>query len=144
MKKILILMIIVLAVSLNAEIMNNAFTPELLMPSLINMNKLTMDHSMTFSSSFSSDNNSFYQSVYTNHLNYEFTPNLNLKIDLNFVNYGTATYQSGIEFEGNNDNTSKVLPNFQLDYSPNENIKFMIEFRQYNSAFGRDYFYTGN
>jgi len=143
MKKIMMLLIIILSISLNAEIMNNAFTPELLMPSIINMNKLTMNHSMTFSSSFSSNNNNFYQSVYTNHLNYEFSQNLNLKIDLNFVNFGTATYKSGIEFEGNNDNTSKVLPNFQLDYRPNDNMRFTIEFRQYNSPFGRDYFSPG-
>jgi hypothetical protein len=93
---------------------------------------------MTFSSSFSSNNHSIYESVYTNHLNYNFSPKLNLKIDLNFINYGSATYKSGIEFEGNNDNTSRVLPNFQLNYSPTENMKFVIEFRQYSSPFDRN------
>ena len=137
MKKVMILILLILAFGLSAQIINSAFTPELLMPSMINMNKLTINHSMTFSSSFSSNNHSVYESVYTNHLNYNFSPKFNLKIDLNFINYGSATYKNGIEFEGNNDNTSRVLPNFQLNFSPKENMKFVIEFRQYNSPFAR-------
>jgi hypothetical protein len=138
MKKIMILILLTVVFSLSAQVIDSAFTPELLMPSMINMNKLTINHSMTFSSSFSSSNHSIYESVYTNHLNYNFSPKFNLKIDLNFINYGSATYKSGIEFEGNNDNTSRVLPNFQLNYSPTENMKFVIEFRQYNSPFDRN------
>ena len=142
MKKIMMLVMLFLVVGLSAQIINSAFTPDLLMPSMINMNNLTINHSMTFSSSLSSNNNSSYESVYTNHINYNFSPKLNLKVDLNFINYGSATYKSGIEFEGNNDNTSKVLPNFQLNYSPSENMKFIIEFKQYNSPFERNqYFY---
>ena len=125
-------------VFLNAEIINSAFTPELLMPSMINMNNLTINHSISFGSSFSSNNQSAYESVYTNHLNYRFNPKLNLKVDLNFINYGSATYQGGIEFEGNNDNSSRILPNFQLNYNPSDNVKFVIEFRQYNSPFERN------
>ena len=136
MKKVIMMIILITSiVILNAEIINNAFTPELLMPSVINMNNLTINHSMSFSSSFSSNSQSAYESVYTNHLNYEFSPKLNLKVDLNFVNYGSAMYQGGIEFDGNNDNTSRVLPNFQLNYNPSDNVKFVIEFRQYNAPF---------
>jgi len=138
MKRIMLAALLILAFSLNAEIINSAFTPELLMPSVINMNNLTINHSMSFSSSISSNNQSAYESVYTNHLNYKFSPKLNLKVDLNFVNFGSATHQGGIEFDGNNDNTSKVLPNFQLNYNPSENVKFIIEFRQYNSPFERN------
>jgi len=106
MKKIMMLVMLFLVVGLSAQIINSAFTPDLLMPSMINMNNLTINHSMTFSSSLSSNNNSSYESVYTNHINYNFSPKLNLKVDLNFINYGSATYKSGIEFEGNNDNRS--------------------------------------
>jgi len=141
MKRIMLITILIIAFSLNAEIINSAFTPELLMPSMINMNKLTMNHSMSFSSSFSSNSQSAYESVYTNHITYKFNSKLDLKIDLNFVNFGTATHQSGIEFDGNNDNTSRVLPNFQLNYNPSENVKFVIEFRQYNSPFERNIFF---
>ncbi|MCK4979369.1 MAG: hypothetical protein KAS62_03185 [Candidatus Delongbacteria bacterium] len=141
MKRIMLITILIMAFSLNAEIINNAFTPELLMPSIINMNNLSMNHSMSFSSSIFSNSQSAYESVYTNHLSYNFNSKLDLKVDLNFVNFGTATHQSGIEFDGNNDNTSRVLPNFQLNYNPSENIKFVIEFRQYNSPFERDHLF---
>ena len=142
MKKVILIIILVASiVILNAQIINSAFTPELLMPSMINMNNLTMNHSMSFSSSFSSNSQSAYESVYTNHINYKFNSKLDLNVDLNFVNFGSATYQGGIEFDGNNDNTSRVLPNFQLNYNPSENIKFVIEFRQYNSQFERNSFF---
>ncbi len=142
MKKVLIIIILITSMmSLNAEIINNAFTPELLMPSMINMNNLTMNHSVSFSSSISSNSQSAYESVYTNHLNYKFSPKLNLKVDLNFVNFGSAMYKGGIEFDGNNDNTSKILPNFQLNYNPSENVKFIVEFKQYNSPFERNIFF---
>ncbi len=142
MKRIMLIIILIIAFSLNAEIINNAFTPELLMPSMINMNNLSINHSMSFSSSISSNSQSAYESVYTNHLNYKFSPKLDLKVDLNFVNFGSATHQGGIEFDGNNDNTSKILPNFQLNYNPSENVKFIIEFRQYNSPFERNIFFN--
>ena len=138
MKRIMLIALLILAFSLNAEIINSAFTPELLMPSVINMNNLTINHSMSFSSSISSNSQSAYESVYTNHINYMFSPKLNLKVDLNFINFGSATYQGGIEFDGNNDNTSRVLPNFQLNYKPSEKMNFTIEFRQYNSPFDRN------
>ncbi len=138
MKRIMLAALLILAFSLNAEIINSAFNPELLMPSMMNMNNLTINHSMSFSSSISSNSQSAYESVYTNHINYKFSPKLNLNIDLNFINFGSATYQGGIEFDGNNDNTSRVLPNFQLNYKPSDKMNFTIEFRQYNSPFERN------
>lgn len=138
MKKIMLIALLILAFSLNADIINSAFTPELLTPSMINMNNLTINHSISFSSSISSNSQSAYESIYTNHLNYKFSSKLNLKVDLNFINYGSATYQGGMEFDGNNDNTSRILPNFQLNYNPSENVKFIIEFKQYNSPFERN------
>ncbi|MCD6176243.1 MAG: hypothetical protein J7K29_00225 [Candidatus Cloacimonetes bacterium] len=138
MKKIILITLLIIAFSLNAEIINSAFVPKLLMPSIINMNNLTINHSMSFSSSISSNHQSAYESVYTNYLNYKFNSKLNLTIDLNFINYGSATYQSGIEFDSNHDNTSKVLPNFQLNYNPSENMSFTIEFRQFYSPFERN------
>ena len=133
MRKIFIFtLMLVMSVIINADVIENAFTPSLLTPSFLNTNNITINHSVSFMSGISSNKQSYYQSVYTNHLNYQFNPKLNLKLDLNFVNYGTATYKSGIEFVGNNDNTSKILPNFQLNYSPSENTSFTIEFKQYS------------
>ena len=130
---VIISIILLLAIPLSAQVIDNAFTPNLLMPSFINQNKMSINHSVSFSGGVSSNNQSFYQSVYTNHISYQFHPKLDLKVDLNFVNFGTATYQSGIDFEGNNDNTSKVLPNFQLNWKPSESTNVTIEFKQYHN-----------
>ena len=115
----------------------NPFKPNLMMPSLINMSKLSMHHSVSFSSGLSSDHQSFYQSKYTNHLQYQFNPKLSLSVDLNFMNYGTATFDDSFNIEGNNDNQTRVLPEFSLKYSPSENTQFIIEFKHVG---GYDYY----
>ncbi len=135
MKRILLIMILILTFTLNAEVINNVFKPNLLMPSFLDANKISVNHSISFSSGISSNKQSFYQSVYTNHLSYNFNSKLKLDLDLNFVNFGTATYKSGIEFDGNEDNATKVLPNMQLNWKPSENTSITFEFKQYNSPF---------
>jgi len=132
-------MILILTFALNAEMINNVFKPNLLMPSFLDANKISVNHSISFSSGISSNKQSFYQSVYTNHLSYNFNSKLKLDLDLNFVNFGTATYKSGIEFDGNEDNATKVLPNMQLNWKPSENTSITIEFKQYNSPFDFSY-----
>ncbi|NQT65053.1 MAG: hypothetical protein HQ554_02630, partial [FCB group bacterium] len=47
-KVVLIIILITYMMILNAEIVNSAFSPELLMPSMINMNNLSINHSMSF------------------------------------------------------------------------------------------------
>ena len=132
-------MILILTFALNAEMINNVFKPNLLMPSFLDANKISVNHSISFSSGISSNKQSFYQSVYTNHLSYNFNSKLKLDLDLNFVNFGTATYKSGIEFDGNEDHATKVLPNMQLNWKPSENTSITIEFKQYNSPFDFSY-----
>jgi hypothetical protein len=48
---------------------------------------------------------------------------------LNFVNYGSATYNRKLEFAGNGDNQSVILPEFSLTYKPSENFNIVIEYR---------------
>jgi len=142
MKKLFfITLILTIAIMLSAEILPNAFTPNLLIPSFMNPDKFSMNHSITFMSGFSSNNQGYYQSDYTNHLMYQFSSKLNLQVDLNFVNFGTATYQSGFKFEGNNDNMSKVLPNFQLNYNPTKSTQITIEFKQYINPYYHNRFW---
>ncbi|HPR16717.1 MAG TPA: hypothetical protein PLD62_00560 [Candidatus Cloacimonadota bacterium] len=132
MKKIFfITTILIFGALLSAQIIENAFTPRLLTPSFLNKNNLSMSNSASFTGGYSTNNQSYYQSVYTNHLNYRFNSKLDLKLDLNFVNFGTATYKSGIEFAGNDDNQSKVLPNLQLNWKPSETTSITIQFQQY-------------
>ena len=131
MKKIILISLLIFTTTLvSAEITADYFKPDYKFM-LFNPNKLTMNHSFSFMSGFSSNNQGFYQSVYTNHLNYQFNSKLDFKLDLNFVNYGSTTFQNDFKIEGNNDNTSKVLPSFQLNYKPSENTKITFEFRQF-------------
>ena len=125
-KYIIIIALLVLCASGFA----NSFRPNLMMPSLVNMNKISMHHSMSFMSGVSSNNQSFYQSKYTNHIKYQFNPKLSLNLDLNFLNAGTVTFNKGFDIEGNNDNTTMVLPEFSLRYQPTENTFITIEYKQ--------------
>jgi len=90
-----------------------------------------------------SNGQSFYQSVYTNHLQYQFNPKLSMNMNLNFVNFGSATMKNKLSFDGNGDNQSKVLPEFSLMYQPSKNFTIRFDYQQrslysYNSY--DDYF----
>jgi hypothetical protein len=97
--------------------------------SLLNPNKMTMTNSMSFSSGVCSGGQGFYNSTYTNHILYRFNQKLKMNVDLNFVNQGTMTHNSGISFEGNGDNNSRILPDLQLEYNPSDNTSIRFEFR---------------
>lgn len=103
-------------------------------PSL-DLSKLSVNHSLSFSSSFSSNKIAGYQSTYTNHLEYKFSKKLNFKLNLNFVNYGTSSFDNGFNLKSNNDNETTVLPEFNLEYKPTENtqINIIFERRRYNA-----------
>ncbi|HNX03634.1 MAG TPA: hypothetical protein PKM71_08220, partial [Candidatus Cloacimonas sp.] len=51
--------------------------------SLLNMDKLTIDHSLGFQAGTSSVGDGYYLSLYTNHLKYTFNPKLEMNLDLN-------------------------------------------------------------
>lgn len=101
--------------------------------SIFHPENFQMGHSVSFFAGGSSNGDGFYQSKYTNHLMFSFTPELDLQVDLNFVNYGTADIGDGFEVEGNDDNQSRILPDFQLEYRPFENTVFRVE---YNTSGG--------
>ncbi|MFO8144190.1 MAG: hypothetical protein R6T89_00440 [Candidatus Syntrophosphaera sp.] len=93
---------------------------------LIDLNRLSMNHSLGFSAGVSSSGYGYYLSRYTNHLQYKFNPKLDLELDLSFVNFGSAS--SSLEF--NDDNQSRIIPEFKLNYRPSESVNFQVEFRQ--------------
>ncbi|HOD18298.1 MAG TPA: hypothetical protein PKJ14_06655 [Candidatus Cloacimonadota bacterium] len=101
--------------------------------SLFNPYKLKMSHSMGFYTGSSGSGLSFYESRYTNHIFYEFNPKLNLALDLNFVNFGTAMNGKGFSFESNGDNQTKIFPEFSLNYKPTDAISIRFEYRNLNS-----------
>ncbi|MCK9583948.1 MAG: hypothetical protein M0R69_03435 [Candidatus Cloacimonetes bacterium] len=92
------------------------------------LTKLSMSHSMGFEAGSSSGGDGYYLSRYTNHLNYAFSPKLELDLDLNFVNFGSMN--SSHSFSLNEDNDSKVLPEFSLRYRPSDTMTFEIKMSQ--------------
>jgi hypothetical protein len=133
MNKILTLLVIICCGSiLFAEIPqpNELFHQTYKVPTLFNPNKINVDHTVAFSSSINSNNQSFYQSRYTNSIEYTFNPKLKMNIDLHFINDGTATWSKNFDVEGNGDNENHILPEFSLEYKPTENSKFIFEVQQ--------------
>lgn len=126
----MVLTILVIA-PISAQMANKPFlNPSLDGVSLLKPNNLEMNHTLSFMSSFTSEGDGFYQSVYTNHLMYRFNPKLDLRVDINFVNYGTANFDRSFSVNANDDNTSAVMPEFSLNYRPTDNSKISIQFRQ--------------
>lgn len=89
---------------------------------------LRMSHSMGFEAGTSSVGSGYYLSRYTNHLAYQLNPKLDLDVDLNFVNFGSMN--TGSSFSLNEDNDTKLLPEFSLRYRPQENISFELRMGQ--------------
>ncbi len=129
---ILVLIAVVLVSGLFAEPWGDPFfSPNLKLNGFLNPDNLQMNHTMSFMSGFSSGGDGFYRSTYTNHLHYTFHPKLDLQVDLNFVNYGTANWDNSFSIQGNKDNASAVIPEFSLNYRPSDNTSIRIEFRQH-------------
>ena len=102
---------------------------------MLNPYKLKVSHSMGFSAGSSSNGTGFYESRYTNHLKYEFSPKLNLALDLNFVNFGSTTTGNGFSFQTNDDNKSRILPEFSLSYKPNNSITIQLDYKNYRNYY---------
>ncbi len=92
------------------------------------LNNLDISHSMGFEAGTSSTGSGYYLSRYTNHLNYRFSPKLELDLDLNFVNFGSMNTRNDFSF--NDDNDSKVLPEFSLRYRPSDSMSLEINVGQ--------------
>ena len=132
--------LLMLAGALLSQTTNTSFiNPHWQMPSLLNPNKLQVNHSASFTAGGSSNGQGFYQSMYTNHMLYRFNPKLDLRVNLNFVNFGTATMHGGLDIEGNDDNATKMLPEFELQWRPTENTTLRIEYSQMPHRLGSPY-----
>ncbi|MFA7543854.1 MAG: hypothetical protein WCY84_05715 [Candidatus Cloacimonadaceae bacterium] len=114
-----------------------SFSPYSMKKALPNLN---MSHSMGFEAGSSSKGEGYYLSRYTNHINYALSPNLGLKLDLNFVNIGGLNTSKSLNF--GKDNESMILPDFSLHYQPKENLSF--ELRVGKVLMQRGYFSSFN
>lgn len=104
---------------------------------LLRSNRLAMSHSMGFEAGTASGGNGYYLSRYTNHISYKFNPKLALDLDLNFVNFGSASTNQGLSF--NQDNKSKILPEFSLSYKPSDSVSFELHYKQAPYSLNRYY-----
>jgi len=94
-------------------------------PAFKNMN---VSHSVGFEAGSSSLGSGYYLSRYTNHMNFQFSPKLELDLDLNFVNFGSMNTRSDFSF--NDDNNSKILPEFSLRYRPSDSMTLEFHMSQ--------------
>jgi hypothetical protein len=139
MKKVLFV-VLVLAAMTCLQAQNFAFQPSRLLGSnlwqnnVINPARLHMSHSMSFATVMG-NNTSAYRSMYTNHLSYDFSSKLIMHVDLNFVNYGTASWKSNFNVKGNGDNQNRIVPEFSLEYKPSD--KFQIHFEYKQAGYGQ-------
>lgn len=140
MKRNLVILYLILGMSLFAN-SSDYFHPNLSLIPSINPNKLSIGHTLSFTSGISSNYASMYESKYTNHISYEFSPKLSIQIDLSVVNYGFTNFNSDFSIESNGSNDTKIFPEFQLNWKPTENSSVTIEFKRYNSYSYPSYWY---
>ena len=110
---------------------NPNFNPNFNLGGFLSPDKVKMNHSMSFMSGMSSRGDGFYQSSYTNHLQFQLRHNLKLDVDLSVVNLGTMSHNNNLNFSGNDDNQSMVVPAFSLEFRPTQNTTFYFEYRQH-------------
>lgn len=103
--------------------------------SILNPSNMKISHSMGFEAGSSSSGDGYYLSRYTNHIQYQFNPKLELNVDLNFINFGSANTNKSIEF--NEDNQSKVIPEFSLKYQPSDSFHVEVRYEQGYSPYSR-------
>ena len=139
MKKIIIILIFMSIISLsnaqtvfdgNSSNFNPNFNPNFDLGGFLSPDKVKMNHTMSFMSGVSSRGDGFYQSTYTNHLQFQLQQNLKLNVDLSVVNHGTMTHNNNLNFNSNNDNQNMIVPAFSLEFKPRENTTFYFEYRQ--------------
>jgi hypothetical protein len=132
MKKVFIILaalMMVLPVIAQVNMINPAlFSNDTETISLLNPNRLNMSHSMGIMAGTSSVGYGYYLSRYTNHLSYAFSQKLKMELDLNVINYGSTASS----FKLNDDNNTRIVPDFRLSYQPSDKMHFQIEFHQGN------------
>lgn len=102
------------------------FKNTFLFPSTFSLRNLKTSQSFSISTFYNSQSKrSQYLTNFCNTFHYSLSHKLNLKLELNVVNYGNINTKDKYSLKGN----TKILPNFQLDYSPNQNFQFKLILR---------------
>lgn len=139
MKKCILFLSIIICLPLFAGVSDGFYKdPAFSFNSMINPNKIDMHHSLSFQSGISSSGDGYYINKYTNHMSFKLHPKLDFRVDLSLVNFGSMNIDSSFNIEGNNDNSSQIMPEFELEWRPSENMKINIGFYQ---GYGNSYLF---
>ena len=119
--------------ALGAQVVPNFspnFNPNFQLGGLLHPDKVKMNHTMSFMTGVSSSGHGYYQSSYTNHLQFMLRENLRMNVDMSVVNLGTMTHNNDMRFNSNNDNQNVIVPAFSLEFRPTQNSVIYFEYRQ--------------
>ncbi|MCK4358098.1 MAG: hypothetical protein KAW92_05035 [Candidatus Cloacimonetes bacterium] len=112
----------------NNEKFKNAFS----FPATLSLRNLKTSQSFSISTFYNSQSKkSQYLTNFCNTFHYKLYPKLNLKLELNVVNYGNINTIDKYSLKGN----TKILPNFQLDYYPNNDCHLRISLESFSTVF---------
>lgn len=132
-KAVFILVACLFCLSLTAGVADGFYhDPAFELNSILPQNSFEMHHSLTFSSALSSNGDGMYSNMYTNHLDFALSKNIDLKMKLHFINAGSLSFDRDYDFNLNDDNASQLLPEFQMEWRPSENTTIMLHFQQSN------------
>jgi len=144
-KTVFILFVLVITQLLFCSVNGYYQNPNLCFPGLINPDKIQINHSLSFFSGFSSSGTGYYSNIYTNHILFNLRNNLDLKLNLHFINDGSMNFDQDYDINWNNDNASHIIPEFQLEWRPTDNTTLRIEFEQKRfSPWSNSFFYNND
>ncbi|MCF7920156.1 MAG: hypothetical protein K9N06_09625 [Candidatus Cloacimonetes bacterium] len=131
MLRLNILFFLVICLPLVAGVSDGYYNdPQFNFNSLLNPDQVNMHHSYTFQSGVNSQGEGYYLNMYTNHLNFNLSPKLDFKVDLHFINFGSMSVNNNFNIEGNNDNSSQVVPEFEMEWRPTDNMKISFGYQR--------------
>ena len=132
---IVLIVLLSLAMVLNAQFAYDRpvfapnFNPNFQLGGFLHPDQVKMNHSMSFVSGMASSGAGYYQSSYTNHLQFQLKPNLKMNVDMSVVNLGTMSHNNNLKLSSNNDNQNVVVPALSLEYKPSNNTTIYFEYR---------------
>ena len=136
---VVLVMFMGLQAQLSFDSLTPNFNPNFQLGGFLNPDKVKMNHTMSFSSGMASNGLGYYESAYTNHLMFDLRDNLKFNVDLSYVNFGTMTHDSNLNFNSNNDNQGVIVPAFSLEYKPTENTTFYFEYNTLHRGIDSSY-----
>jgi hypothetical protein len=126
----LIMFVLILSAELSSVGPGLGWNPGFQLGGLLNPDRISMNHTMSFVSGISSTGDGFYQSSYTNHIRMQLRENLRFNVDLTVMNLGTMSHDNNFNISANDDNRNVILPAVSLEFRPRDNVIINFEYRR--------------